>query len=899
MLSSRREFLGHAALGFGGVALAALLSAQAAMAQAPSEAAGGQLEEVVVTATRQSSNVNRVPLSVSAVTQRSIEQQGVKTVEDLSRTVPGLTFRRTGGENNPNITIRGIGGNGATVGSPTTGVYLDDTALQRRNVNGLITGNGSPFPQLFDLERVEVLRGPQGTLYGGSSQGGTVRFITPTPSLTRYGGQARLELSHTNDGGWNYDVGAAVGGPIVEDKLGFRASVSARRQEGWIDHLSMYDGHRFAKNTNDTEGRALRAALLFAPTANFRITPAVYWSSDRSRDDETFWLPVAAVNVGAATVAGRTFNNSGTVNGVRFQLPNTVFPAYTTNAMPWYGPYKTGNGRYTTTGAPSFVPSPRLTQLFLPSLTLDWDLGGAQVKSITSYLHDNTKGTRFSGGGGVRTAIIPFSILGNVAPPYLQGFPDRFSYYYYTNTRKAWSEELRISTDQTRRLSVVAGGYFSDSKIHVHGGEHSNENIASIFFRGAPEAFFLGAYPLPSQRNPASPLRDDISDREVFLNERELAAFGEATFAITDKLKLIAGARITHYRQNFDQIYGGAVAGAPGAGVSFANPAGFTGSPLASTGIVVTDPNATSPFPMDLAGCPTSPNCPLQYTSLKSKETPFTPKIGLSWQVTEDDLLYATMAKGFRAGGVNPPVPPLQCASDLAAIGISAAPTTFKSDTVTSYEGGAKMRMLGNRLQVNSSVFYIDWKDVQFNLPLRGCGFAYLANAASAVSKGLDVQAQGRFGPFTLSGAASLTDAAYSKDVLTPPNAAGQRGVLARKGDNLGVPEWQVTLAAQYDFKLANTDAYIRGDYTYTGKYDRTTGVGTTSYDAIIHDGDSTNQWNARAGITIDKVDVSVFILNLTNSQDFINKGHGVNSPLVTATSLRPTTVGVQASYRY
>ena len=890
----------HKALWLSGAAIAALVSGHAAMAQTDAPAVdNGQLEEVVVTATRQSSNVNRVPLSVSAVTQRSIEQQGVKTVEDLSRTVPGLTFRRTGGENNPNITIRGIGGNGATVGSPTTGVYLDDTALQRRNVNGLITGNGSPFPQLFDLERVEVLRGPQGTLYGGSSQGGTVRFITPTPSLTRYSGQVRVEGSSTNGGGFNYDVGVALGGPIIQDKVGFRASVTARRQEGWIDHLSRYDGHEFAKNTNDTEGRALRAAVLISPTENFRITPAVYWSSDRSQDDDTFWLPVPGVDVGAATVAGRTFNNSGTVNGVRFALPNTVFPAYSTNAMPWFGPGKTGNGRYTTAANPSFVPSPRLTQLFLPSLTLDWDVGTTKLKSITSYLHDNTKGTRFAGGGGVRTAIIPFSVLGNVAPLYLQGFPDTFSYYYYANERKAWSEELRISTDPTRRLAFVGGAYFSDSKIHVHGAEHSDENIASIFFRGAPEAFFLGAYPLPSQRDPTQTLRNDISDREVFLNERELAAFGEATFAITDKLKLIAGARITSYKQTFDQIYGGAVAGAPGVGVSTANPAGFIGSPLAATGIIITDPNATSLFPMDLAGCPASKNCPLQYTSLKSKETPFTPKLGLSWQVTEDNLLYASMAKGFRAGGVNPPVPPLQCASDLAAIGIAAAPESFKSDTVMSYEGGAKMRMLGNKVQVNSSVFYIDWKDVQFNLPLRGCGFAYLANAASAVSKGLDVQAQGRFGHFTLSGAASLTNAAYSKDVLTPPNAAGTRAILARKGDNLGVPDWQVNLAAQYDFKVSGSDAYVRADYTYTGTYDRTTGVGTTSYDAIIHDGDSTEQINARAGVTIKKVDVSVFILNLTNSQAYLNKGHGVNSALVTATTLRPATVGVQASYRY
>lgn len=884
---------------FGLLATTALGSMIAA--QAFAQETGSQLEEVVVTATRQASTVNRVPLSVSAVSQRSIEQQGVKNVEDLSRTVPGVTFRRSGGENNPNITIRGIGGNGATVGSPTTGVYLDDSALQRRNINGLITGNGSPFPQLFDLERVEILRGPQGTLYGGSSQGGTVRFITPAPSLVSYSGQGRAEGSYTENGGFNYDVGLALGGPIIQDKIGFRASIAARRQEGWIDHLSRYDGHQFAKNTNDTTQRALRAALKFAPTETFSITPAVYWSSDRSMDDETIWNPVQAVNVGAATVAGRTFNNSGTVNGVRFQFPNTVFPAYTTNAMPWYGAYTTGNGRYLSTTNVVQVNSPRLTQLLMPSLTLDWDLGDVQLKSITTYVYDDTKGTRFNGGGGVRTGIIPFSVTGNTAPLYLQGFPDTFSYYYYTNARHAWSEELRVSTNPDRPLSVVAGVFISDSSIHMHGGEHADEDQVSNFFRGAPEAWFLGAYPLPSLRNGSSLLRNDVSDREVFLDEKELAGFGELTYKVTDQLKVIAGARVTRYKQTFNQIYGGAVAGAPTAGTSTANPAGFTGAPLFNqTGIVVTNPQLTTPFPMDVNGCPSSVNCPLQYTTLKAKESPFTPKLGLSYQINDNDLVYATVSKGFRAGGVNPPVPPLQCAADLAALGVTKTPETFKSDTVTSYEAGSKLRMLDRRLQVNTSVFYINWTDVQFNLPLRGCGFAYIANAAKAVSKGFDMQANGRFGPWTVGAAVSLTDAAYTRDVLTPPNAAGQRAVLAKKGDNLGVPDWQVNLALQYDFQLVGRNSYVRGDYTYTGKYDRTTGQGTSSYDALIHDGNSTEQWNLRGGVALtDKVDLAVFVLNATNSQDVMNKGHGTNSALTTFTTFRPRTVGVQASFRY
>ncbi len=171
------------------------------------------------------------------------------------------------------------------------------------------------------------------------------------------------------------------------------------------------------------------------------------------------------------------------------------------------------------------------------------------------------------------------------------------------------------------------------------------------------------------------------------------------------------------------------------------------------------------------------------------------------------------MSKGFRAGGVNPAVPPAQCATDLPALGIAAAPQTFKGDTVTSYEAGAKMRMLGERLQLNTSAFWIDWKDVQFNFALR-CGFAFVTNAAKATSKGAEVQAAGRFGPITVNANIGYNEAVFAQDVKNPSSGA----LLQARGDNLGVPDWTVALGLQYDTTLAGKyDAYVRADYQYTG----------------------------------------------------------------------------------
>jgi outer membrane receptor protein involved in Fe transport len=184
-----------------GTALSAMF-ATAALAQAPAPAAENDnaaaadqnaLEEVVVTATRQADTVNRVPLSVTAQTQRAMDQQGIRNVADLQGAAPALVVTSQTNPSVANIAVRGISDLGQ--GAPTTGFYLDDTPIQKRNVGGAFSGNGTPLPPLFDLDRVEVLRGPQGTLFGGSSEGGTIRYITPQPSLTRYSAYARAEIS--------------------------------------------------------------------------------------------------------------------------------------------------------------------------------------------------------------------------------------------------------------------------------------------------------------------------------------------------------------------------------------------------------------------------------------------------------------------------------------------------------------------------------------------------------------------------------------------------------------------------------------------------------------------------------------------------------------------------------
>lgn len=289
------------------VALAAMLSAGMACAQTAPQAAAAEAApqgavqgDIVVTATKQSNLLSRVPISITAVTQKSLDQQGVKNIADIARTVPALTIQRTGADSAPQIAIRGIY---SVAGSPTTGVYLDDVALQKRNALSF-SGNGSPIPQLFDLERVEVLRGPQGTLYGGSSEGGAVRLITPAPSLTDYSAYGRMEASFTDGGSPSGEAGIAVGGPIINDKLGFRVSVWDREQGGYIDHVDVYNpAIKYKKNANFSSSRAARAALKGQLSDNLSITPSFYYSYDHANDVDTYWQKVEPSTTAAFTRA--------------------------------------------------------------------------------------------------------------------------------------------------------------------------------------------------------------------------------------------------------------------------------------------------------------------------------------------------------------------------------------------------------------------------------------------------------------------------------------------------------------------------------------------------------------------------------------------------------------------
>jgi iron complex outermembrane recepter protein len=238
---------------------------------------GPQLEEILVTARKTTERLQDIPMSLAVMTSEGIEKTGAITLEDLGRAVPGLTIVSAApGQNS--ITLRGLSGN------YTVGFYLDDTPLSVGIGNAEQPSNFDMDPALFDLDRVEVLRGPQGTLYGASSFGGTVRYITNQPNLNETHVTAKATLSDTDGGGFNQEVDALVNQPLIPGYVAVRGMVFERDYSGYIDRYPTDPNNYLAvlpgpidRNVNTEHTYGGRVAIEAKPSDAFSATLAAYY----------------------------------------------------------------------------------------------------------------------------------------------------------------------------------------------------------------------------------------------------------------------------------------------------------------------------------------------------------------------------------------------------------------------------------------------------------------------------------------------------------------------------------------------------------------------------------------------------------------------------------------------
>ncbi|TCV93397.1 outer membrane receptor protein involved in Fe transport [Luteibacter rhizovicinus] len=259
------------------------------------------LEGITVTAAKREQDIQKVPISMTALTGEQLERQGVTSLADLARIAPSLTVASSGpGENN--LIIRGISSSAGS--AATVGYYLDDVPIAASSNAALLSTRGVIDPSVFDIERVEVLRGPQGTIYGSSSMGGTVKYVTNQPDLDNVEARIKTDVSGTHHGGANANVNGVLNIPLMKDKVALRVSAYYRDDDGYIDRYPISPSNYLAAdpsgkkqdNVNTYKTYGARIAMLIKPDDTLTITPSVIYQYSKLGSPFTYDKIPASLN---------------------------------------------------------------------------------------------------------------------------------------------------------------------------------------------------------------------------------------------------------------------------------------------------------------------------------------------------------------------------------------------------------------------------------------------------------------------------------------------------------------------------------------------------------------------------------------------------------------------------
>ncbi|MGC2032992.1 MAG: TonB-dependent receptor [Steroidobacteraceae bacterium] len=759
--------------------------------------AGGspdQLQEIVVTAQKRVEDIQRVPISVSVFDAASFDRLSIEDLADVATKTPGVDYLLTGPKNL--LTIRGIFSGG---GAATTAIYIDDVPVQVRvGIVGLV---GATLPAVFDLDRVEVLRGPQGTLFGSSAEGGAIRFITPEPSLTQYSGYSRADAGYTDNGAPSYEAGAAFGGPIVSNELGFRVSAWHRTDGGYVEHISAIPGGYDAHNSNWGDSDVVRMALAFAPIESLKITPSLYYQHLYQHDSSGFE------------------------------------PAQSSqSADPFVQQWGVLNPQYSNVGAGRFV-NPQLERVpstdtfYLPALRGSLDLAGMQLISNTGYLHrSNTTNEDFTTATPVAFGL-PWPLVAVAA-----------DHNIINTDQNVLTEDLRLqSAGSDQPLQWTLGFSFVDSRQRNYNPEISP--YLPTLLAGSP----LG--PVVLLPGNLSYIGDERS------TDKQLALYGQATYQIVKWLSVTAGARVARDSDDYSIYQTGFFAG----GTSF--------------------------------------------VSGSQSQTVKDPKIGVNFQLNDDNLLYVSAAKGDRVGGVNAPFPLTgACLSLLNQIGLNGIPPTFQGDSLWSYEIGSKNRLFDDHLVLQASAFHIDWSNVQqaVSLPPNLCAETFTSNLGKATSNGADLQVTALIGGLELGLSVGYTEA---KDSQTLGLSSFQSVTSGQQVNPYATP-WTVVPSVQYSFAVGNGyKMYVRVDDEFHSKNPGPFAqqfANNIAVDPNFVANPSTNVLNVHLGANWNGWDNSIYALNTLNSHPLLYNTALETAQFVGPTyTIRPLTVGVRAIYRW
>lgn len=657
--------------------LAAVLLCTPSYAQVEASDGAG-IEEIIVTAQRREENLQDVPISVSAFTAEQMAARGTNDISRLEGQVPGFTFGRSGSDARP--AIRGVRTENVGVNGDTTIGFFVDGVYQSR-ASQATTG-------FVDIERVEVQRGPQGTLYGRNTFGGNIVISSAKPSLEGYFGG--IDLTVGENGRFRTD---AFVNAALSDIVAIRIAGSYEKSDGYVKNVNPLGNNLF-----DDDNRYVRGSLLLQPNDAFSALIKFDYSRRVGAGGSAFGYKLAGSYFDVAS-RQQLYNatpvfglntRGGNRDGVNDALPGSAV-ATSDLGVPIFA-----------VGDPYTIDTDQKTILDLENnawtANLAYDFGSVTLKSITGY-------TDF---GAIRTSDTDFSA-------------NQIGVDFQDTRAKTFSQELQfLSSDTESTLTYVLGAYYFKDKLT---GIFINEQYPRIIRNVTPN--------LNLAANGGGFYDQQRAETESF------AAYAQASYAITEQLKFTAGVRHTSDKKDFAFANANAIlptAGTPpvpqGTAITLSTgpiPNSAFGTEGAATNCTYT----TFPPPRSGFQCLASNTTILTgatYDTKKFNKTTW--RAGLDYQLSDDNLMYASVSTGFRSGGFN------------SGQGPAALQPTFNPETVIAYEIGSKNRFADNTIQINLAAFYNNYKGLQEQrqVPVGATTLSIIENSGKARSYGAEAE---------------------------------------------------------------------------------------------------------------------------------------------------------------
>jgi outer membrane receptor protein involved in Fe transport len=762
-----------------------------------------QLGEVTVTAEKQVGTEQDTPISMAVEPAESLQNRGIVDVTALAIETPGVSLK-SNGPGQTEFEMRGMTSSGGN--SPTVGFYLDDVALTAPA--GAQNGKVVLTPPLFDIDRTEVLRGPQGTLYGSGSMGGTFKLIFNQPDLSQFQGSAQSTLSGTEGGGFNHTDDMVLNIPVVQGKLAVRIVATEAYTSGWIDRI--VDNPFPLVSANG----AVRGDVLDAPgQQQFPQSNSDQYDTLRGI---ILWKPTKRLSI---MLSGDYMGDN--------QAGISAFDQFPGN-LAHYEPFN--------------IPEPKTDKEIIESLNINYSFGSFDATLTTAYWARRSTQTEEASEmfDNPDQALAYFANYGLPNPGYYGPSGTGEAYGTEDDPTNQFSTELRFSSTDKGPFQWVAGAYFTHYwAVWNFAGTTPNYSSFMDIGTGAPAT-------TPNWFDAYSPTTME-----------QYALYGNATYALTKKLRASVGLRVTDYDYQFASTIGG------------------WGSALGAA-------------------------TPSVQGGVTQSEAVEDPKFNLSYEYSSDLTAYASVAEGFRPGGGNAAYPTTGVwASSFAGMNYTSGkwPSTYNSDSVWSYEIGAKSRWLGRRLMVNASLYYEDWSHIQ--LLAYPDDWAFNINGNKATIYGGDIEARVLLGNgFELAGSVG-----YLHDnldggphwVIAPTNVLPD---VAPVNGNLNL-SYSTSFMKKYVFKAEAETVYVGPryslsflyypNYVESGEYSQLPGYELTNFRVGIES--QQNDWS-----------VSLFVNNAFNKQaslEFLYSETQPSAAFNRVVSNQPLTGGIDMSYRF